>query len=264
MARSMLHHWVLLASLGFVAAPESARAVAVDLELVFAADGSGSIDDDELRLQRKGWADALTSPEVLSGIRAGVIGAIAVAYMEWGGPQSQVLIVDWHVVRDEPSARAFADKLLSASRGAIGYNSISHAIDFAVRLVETNAHEGARRVIDVSGDGPNIGGRPLESARGDALAKGFTINALAIRRPGGRPGGPGGMALEDYYGAAVIGGPGAFVEIADEIRPFAVAARRKLLTEIAARPGPAPHRFYASKQPASVSGAPFDLCCVRR
>ena len=90
-----------------------------------------------------------------------------------------------------------------------------------------------RKVIDVSGDGPNIGGRPLAAARGDALAKGFTINALAIRRPGGRPGGPGGMALEDYYGSEVIGGPGAFVEIADETRPFAVAARRKLLTEIA-------------------------------
>jgi hypothetical protein len=91
-------------------------------------------------------------------------------------------------------------------------------------------------VIDVSGDGPNMGGRPLEAARAEALSRNFTINALAIRRPGGRPGGPGGMALEDYYAQSVIGGPGAFVEIADETRPFAVAARRKLLTEIAGRP----------------------------
>jgi hypothetical protein len=212
------------------------RAEAVDLELVFAADGSGSIDNDELRLQRKGWADALTSEDVLAGIRDGMIGAIAVAYMEWGGPSSQVLIVDWHVIRDEASARIFADKLMGAPRGATGYNSISNAIDFSVRLVESNAHEGTRRVIDVSGDGPNINGRSLEAARADALAKSFTINALAIRRPGGRPGGPGGMPLEDYYGQAVIGGPGAFVEIADETRPFAVAARRKLLTEIAGGP----------------------------
>ncbi|HEX2555815.1 MAG TPA: DUF1194 domain-containing protein [Microvirga sp.] len=214
-----------------LAAP--ARAEPVDLELVFAADGSGSIDDDELRLQRKGWADALQAREVLDGIRGGAIGAIAVAYMEWGGPQSQVLIVDWHVIRDEASARAFGDRLVAAPRGAYGYNSISNAIDFSVRLVESNAHEGTRKVIDVSGDGPNMGGRTLEAARGEALAKGFTINALAIRRPGGRPGGPGGMPLEDYYGQAVIGGPGAFVEVADETRPFAVAARRKLLTEIA-------------------------------
>jgi hypothetical protein len=200
---------------------------------VFAADGSGSIDEDELRLQRQGWAGALTSKEVLEGIREGVLGAIAVAYMEWGGPQSQVLIVDWHIVRDEADARVFADRLLAAPRGAYGYNSISNAIDFSVRLVETNAHEGRRKVVDVTGDGPNIGGRPLALARGEALARGFTINALTIRRPGGRPGGPGGMPLEDYYRLEVIGGPGAFVEIADETRPFAVAARRKLLTEIA-------------------------------
>jgi hypothetical protein len=173
---------------------------------------------------------------VLDGIRDGVLGAIAVAYMEWGGPNSQVLIVDWHVIRDEASAKAFADRLVAAPRGATGYNSISNAIDFSVRLVEGNAHEGSRKVIDVSGDGPNMGGRPLALARGEAIAKGFTINALAIRRPGGRPGGPGGMALEDYYGRDVIGGPGAFVEVADETRPFAVAARRKLLTEIAGRP----------------------------
>ncbi len=219
-----------------------ALAESVDLELVFAADGSGSIDDDELQLQRKGWADALTSAEVLNGIKDGPAGAIAVAYMEWGGPSSQVLIVDWHVIRDEASAKVFADKLMSAPRGAYGYNSISNAIDFSVRLVEQNAHEGTRKVIDVSGDGPNMNGRSLEQARADALAKGFTINALAIRRPGsGRPGGPGGMSLEDYYGQNVIGGPGAFVEIADETQPFAVAARRKLLTEIADTGGKARH-----------------------
>ncbi len=231
----MLRSLAALALVASLALP--ARAEPVDLELVFAADGSGSIDDDELRLQRKGWADALTSRDVLDGIKDGPLGAIAVAYMEWGGPQSQVLIVDWHVVRDEASARVFADKLLGAPRGATGYNSISNAIDFSVRLVEGNAHDGTRKIIDVSGDGPNMGGRSLEAARADALAKGFTINALAIRRSGGRPGGPGGMSLEDYYAQAVIGGPGAFVEIASETQPFAVAARRKLLTEIAGGPG---------------------------
>jgi hypothetical protein len=205
----------------------------VDLELAFAADGSGSIDDDELRLQRRGWADALQSREVLDAIRNGPVGAIGVAYMEWGGPSSQVLIVDWHVVRDAETARIFGEKLVAAPRGAYGYNSISNAIDYSVRLIEGNSLVGARKVIDVSGDGPNIGGRPIEAARSEAIAKGFTINALAIRRPGGRPGGPGGMALEDYYAASVIGGPGAFVEIADAERPFALAARRKLLTEIA-------------------------------
>jgi hypothetical protein len=220
---------------------EPARAEPVDLELVFAADGSGSIDSDELRLQREGWADALTSKDVLDAIKGGMLGAIAVAFMEWGGPSSQVLIVDWHVIRDEASAKAFSDKLVSAPRGATGYNSISNAIDFSVRLVETNAHEGTRKVIDVSGDGPNMNGRSLDAARAEALAKGFTINALAIRRSGGRPGGPGGMSLEDYYGQNVIGGPGSFVEIADETKPFAVAARRKLLNEVAGIVPPSRH-----------------------
>jgi Protein of unknown function (DUF1194) len=220
----------------------SAWAEPVDLELVFAADGSGSIDSDELHLQRQGWADALTGKDVLDAIKDGSNGAIAVAFMEWGGPNSQVLIVDWHVIRDEASAEIFAGKLTNAPRGATGYNSISNAIDFSVRLVESNAHEGTRKVIDVSGDGPNIGGRSLDQARAEALAKGFTINALAIRRPGsGRPGGPGGMPLEDYYGQSVIGGPGSFVETASETQPFAVAARRKLLTEIAGTGGATRH-----------------------
>jgi hypothetical protein len=222
-------------------ASTTAHAEPVDLELVFAADGSGSIDEDELRLQRRGWGDALTDKDVLAAIRNGVVGAIAVAYMEWGGPNSQVLIVDWHVIRDAASAAVFAEKLVKSPRGATGYNSISNAIDFSVRLVEQNQFEGMRKIIDVSGDGPSIGGRSLDEARADALAKGFTINALAIRRPGGRPGGPGGMPLEDYYGRFVIGGPGAFVEIADELRPFAIAARRKLVREVAGTGGTTRH-----------------------
>ena len=222
---------VVLAGSLLLGVPASAEPV--DLELVFAADGSGSIDSDELRLQRQGWATALTNPDVLKSIEGGILGSIAVAFMEWGGPSSQVLIVDWHIIRDAASAQVFADKLVSAPRGATGYNSISNAIDFSVRLVETNQHDGTRKVIDVSGDGPNMNGRSLEAARGDALAKGFTINALAIRRSGGRPGGPGGMSLEEYYGQSVIGGPGSFVEIADETQPFALAARRKLLNEVA-------------------------------
>jgi hypothetical protein len=226
-----------LASLLFGAAVPAAGEE-VDLELVFAADGSGSIDNDELRLQRKGWADALTSEEVLAGIRDGMTGAIAVAYMEWGGPSSQVLVVDWHVIRDPATAKVFADKLMTAPRGATGYNSISNAIDFSVRLVESNSHEGLRKVIDVSGDGPNMNGRSLDAARQDALDKGFTINALAIYRPGGRPGGPGGTSLEQYYRERVIGGPSSFVMIADETTPFAVAARRKLINEIAGRAPP--------------------------
>ena len=207
--------------------------VRVDVELVLAADGSGSIDDDELAFQRQGYARAITSSEVLTAIERGLIGSIAIAYMEWGGPASQHLIVDWHMISDLESAADFANKLVTAPRAASGWNSISGAIDFSVTLIETNRFFGERLVIDVSGDGPNIGGRPVVLARDDAVAKGITINALAIKRPGGGYRGPGGIPLEMHYRRDVIGGPGAFVEIADESRTFEQAVRSKLLNEIA-------------------------------
>jgi hypothetical protein len=226
---------IALFALCLLAGSVAARAEPVDVELVIAADGSGSIDADELRLQREGWASALESPEVLAAIADGMIGRIAIVYVEWGGPASQHVIVDWHVIGDAASAARFGSRLREAPRMAYGYNSISAAIDFGVDLVEANAFEAARKIIDVSGDGPNIGGPPISLSRANALAKGFTINALAIRRPGGSIRSIDGRPLERYYADAIIGGPGAFVEIADETRPFAVAAKRKLLQEIAGR-----------------------------
>jgi hypothetical protein len=213
-----------------------AAAAEVDVELVLAADGSGSIDDEELRLQRDGYAQAITSAEVLGAIRSGAIGSIAIAYVEWGGPASQKVIVDWHLVSDAPSAQKFAELVRARPRAASGYNSISNAIDFSVRMIEGNGHEAGKRIIDVSGDGPNIGGRDIDEAREAAVAKGITINALAIRRPGSGiafSAGAMGLPLEDYYRRKVIGGPGAFVEIADETRSFAAAVRSKLVLEIA-------------------------------
>jgi hypothetical protein len=223
-----------------------AQAQQVDLELVLAADGSGSIDNDELQLQRDGWADAITSPEVLKAISDGLIGKIVVQYMEWGSASSQVVIVDWTEISDAASAAAFADALRSRPRGATGYNSISTAIDFSVVQVETNRWQGLRKVIDVSADAGNFGGRDVKLARDNALAKGFTINALTIDR-GNRPGLRANYAsLEDYFKAEVIGGPGAFLEIASETRPFMVAAKRKLVQEIAGLPLP---KTMASSRP---------------
>lgn len=220
-------------ALAVLAAP--ARAEEVDLELVLAADGSGSIDADELRLQRDGYADALESPEVLAGIRGGVIGAIAVAYTEWGGATSQHTIVDWHVIKDAASAKAFADKVRRAPRQAYGYNSISGAMLYGAKLMRENAHEGARKVIDISGDGPQIGGPPLAPARAEVLTEGVVINGLVINRPGGRVGGAG---LVDHYNTEVIGGPGAFVMVAEDTNVFAAAVRAKLIREIATNPPP--------------------------
>ncbi|HSK42009.1 MAG TPA: DUF1194 domain-containing protein [Arenibaculum sp.] len=214
----------------------SARAQAVDLELVLAADGSGSIDDEELKLQREGYARAITSSQVLDAIRSGPIGAIAMAYVEWGGADSQHTIVDWRVIHDEAAAAAFADVLLSAPRAASGWNSISGAIDYAADLIETNGIDGARRIIDVSGDGPHSGGRPVQAARDEAVMSGITINALVVAARLGYPG-PAGEPLDQHYERDVIGGPGAFVMVARDQSLFRDAVMAKMVREIAGLSG---------------------------
>lgn len=60
----------------------------------FAADGSGSIDDDELSLQRQGYAEALLDRRVLAAVASGRWGKIVVSYIEWGDEASQHTIVD--------------------------------------------------------------------------------------------------------------------------------------------------------------------------
>ena len=222
---------VLLALL--VAFSFPALAEEVDVELVLAADGSGSIDDDELALQRRGYAEAITSAEVLGAIGSWPVGAIAIIYVEWGGAAAQHTIVDWHVVRDAASAAVFADKLVSSPRQAYGYNSISGAIAYAADRIRENSYEGLSRVIDVSGDGPQIGGPPLAETRAAALAEGITINGLVIARPGGGVRGPGGISLSEHYARDVIGGPASFVMVAEGTGRFADAVRRKLIQEIA-------------------------------
>ncbi len=215
------------------AVPSAWAAEPVDLELVLTADGSGSIDDGELALQRRGYAEALTHPQVLNAIRGGFRQAIAVAYVEWGAPDSQHTIVDWMKISDPQSAKAFAERLIAEPRQAYGYNSISAAIDYSANLIRTNQYTGSRKIIDVSGDGPQIGGRPLSSARGEAVLSGIIINALVVDSPGGGHRGPLGEPLVDHYRNDVIGGTGAFVMTAQRRRDFAIAVRRKLILEIA-------------------------------
>lgn len=206
---------------------------AVDLLLVLAADGSGSIDEAEFKLQRQGYADALTDQRVLDAITSGYRRAIAVSLLEWGAPDSQPVIVDWRVIRDRASAEAFAAELLAAPRQAYGYNSISGAIDKARALIRSSPYRAEQKVIDVSGDGPNIGGRPVQDARDEAVLAGITINALVVVSPGGGVRGPFGMPLAEHYERDVIGGAGAFVMSADKGPRFKDALLQKLVREIA-------------------------------
>ena len=229
---------VLLSVLGLVAAIAPAKAAEkVDVELVLAADGSGSIDDIEFALQRRGYARAISHPLVLNAIRGGEHRRIAVLFVEWGAPESVETIVDWTVIRDAASAKAFADRLVAAPRQVWGYNSISAAIAYSTRQIRTNAFEGGQKIIDVSGDGPQINGPPLPVVRAAALKAGITINGLAIKtRTGTSFRGSFGLPLEEHYRRFVIGGPGAFVMTADENTPFEEVILSKLIREVAGRP----------------------------
>lgn len=224
--------WGIFALVAASATAPAAARTEVDLELVFASDGSGSIDDEELKFQRQGYAAALVDPRVQDAIAAGPLGRIAVAFVEWGAPSSQHTIVDWTVIAGPEDARAWGDRLVAAPRAAYGYNSISEAIAYSADLIRTNDYEGARKVIDVSGDGPQIGGRSLDLIRSMTVADGITINGLVVANRNVRTG-PSGEPLDEHYRMDVIGGFGAFVVVATEERGFTQTILAKMVREIA-------------------------------
>ena len=212
----------------------------VDLELVFLADATGSIDDGEVRFQRRGHAAAITHPEILAAIAQGYEGRIAATYVEWGDASSQEVVVPWTIIDGRDSAAAFARALLGPPRLAVGRNAIGSAIAAAQAEIETNAIDGFRRTIDLAADSANSwGGVPIAAARDAALAAGIVINGLAILCRQCESGRPAGYDLEAAFAATIIGGPGSFVITADGDLRFAEAVRRKLLLEIAGTDDPA-------------------------
>jgi hypothetical protein len=208
----------------------------VDVELVLAVDMSQSMDAGEHELQRSGYIAALRHPDVLGAIRSGIYGRVAIAYVEWGGAFSQALSVPWTLIEDEASAGGFAAALAERPLQTIHGTSISGALAFAATLFEGNGYDGLRRVIDVSGDGPNSSGGPVVPARDAALAQGLIVNGLPImlREPGYTPWSIPDLDL--YYAHCVIGGPGSFVLPVDDPAQLAEAIRQKLVLEIADAP----------------------------
>lgn len=216
-----------------IAAAVPAAAETVDLELVLAVDVSGSMDFEELTLQRDGYVAAIAHPEVINAIRGGYRGRIALTYVEWAGPASQVVAVPWTAVHDAASARTFAAAVAAAPVARIRGTSISGVLAFAAGLFDGNGFEGTRRVIDVSGDGPNNMGDPVEPARDRVVARGIAVNGLPLLIRPSLSAWSGGPGLDTYYRDCVIGGPGAFVVPVQDIRNMAQAVRRKLIVEIA-------------------------------
>ncbi|PWS38611.1 hypothetical protein DFH01_04875 [Falsiroseomonas bella] len=219
--------------------PGSARAdEPVDVALVLAVDVSRSVDEDEARLQREGYRAAITDPRVVEAIRGGMLGAVALAYVEWAGIEFQRLVLPWKRIATQTDADVWATALAEAPRSSLSWTSVSGGIDFSRRVLAECPHEATRRVIDVSGDGVNNSGPPAEQARDRAVAEGITINGLPILNDRPTFGRPPPMPLDQYYRDSVIGGQGAFLVPAENFEAFGNAVRRKLIREIAGFGGP--------------------------
>ena len=217
--------------LGYPAADKDAASV--DVELVLAVDVSYSMDMDELAIQREGYAQAIVSKEFLQALRSLPNGKIAITYFEWAASSDQKIIIPWRLIDGPESADAVASEIMKTPIRRASRTSISGAIYFAMPLFEENPYHGMRRVIDISGDGPNNNGAPVTGARELALGKGITINGLPImvKEPSYST-----MDIDNldwYYEDCVIGGPGSFVVSIKDREKFKEAIRTKLLLEVA-------------------------------
>ncbi|MQW85662.1 DUF1194 domain-containing protein [Sinorhizobium saheli] len=242
----MLSTMALILALSGSPAQPAAMPADVDVELVLAVDMSGSMDMEEARVQRSGYVQALRHPEFINAVRGGLLGRIALGYFEWAGLVNEDSVVTWQIIDDAADAEAFADKIAARPVGTRRGTSISNAILFGTSLIDSNAFSGARRVIDISGDGPNNTGPPVTPARNDAVGQGIIINGLAILiRPSVSTG-----PLDQYYAECVIGGAGSFVLPVHEPEDFAIAIRQKLILEVSGV-APPPTLRLAAGQPAA-------------
>jgi hypothetical protein len=237
----------LFLGLGILAAGGSARAagVPVDVAVVMAVDVSGSVDPVEAREQRDGYVEAMIDPIVVRAIQANMLGRIAVAYIEWSGSGDQRTLIGWTLIDGPESAHRFSAALAEQPMSSGMWTSISGAIDGAAMLFDSLGYEAQRRVIDISGDGPNNRGRPVEEARDDAVAKGIVINGVPIYNDRPQPWTiptPVQLGLDRYYRDHVIGGPGAFTVPARSFEDFKTAILDKIVREIADTPAPPDRR----------------------
>ncbi|ESR26012.1 DUF1194 domain-containing protein [Lutibaculum baratangense] len=225
--------------------PAQPAETVVDVELVIAVDISMSMDAKEQRLQREGYVAAFRDPRVINAIASGLHQRIAVAFVEWAGTATQNLVLDWTLVDGPDAAAELAARLEALPFTRARRTSISGAIGFSAGLFENSGFRGLKRVIDVSGDGPNNQGERVTAARDRAVAQGIVINGLPfLTAPASYFAYFDIADLDLYYADCVIGGPGAFIVPVRDPSEFATAIRQKLVLEIA---GPLPAREAANE-----------------
>lgn len=214
----------------------AAKAQTVDLLLVLCVDASGSIDEEEFRFQREGYAAAISDPRIVRAMTSGPNRSAALAFVEWGTPGGPMTAVGWGRIHDQASAETYAGRVLDAPRSPQSYNALGDAINHATNLIRSAPFRGERAVIDVSGDGPdNRSLVPAPVARDEAVRTGITINALVVVKEGSGLA-ERGERLVTSYQRDVIGGPGAFVVVARDYPDFAQAIFNKMIREVAGEP----------------------------
>jgi Protein of unknown function (DUF1194) len=232
----------LLTAIVFAATCVSALAASsgaqeVDLKLVLATDVSRSIDDDELLLERQGTADAFLDADVIKAIQSGALGRIAVVAFDFSSPEDNQVTVDWKIIHDRTTAEKFAAAVRNAPRSYGRRTSISGALEMGSILLESseNVITASRRMIDVSGDGPNNDGNPMTTVHDRVVGQGIVVNGLPVMDDQANGYFP---ELDKYYAACVAGGTGSFVVVVRSYKDFTAAMRHKLILEISGDPEP--------------------------
>ncbi|HXJ02251.1 MAG TPA: DUF1194 domain-containing protein [Micropepsaceae bacterium] len=215
----------------FPAPAAPSGAIEVDLKLVIATDVSLSIKGEEAVLQRKGTADVFLDPDVVKAIQSGAFGRIAVALLDWSSPRLDRVVLDWTIVQDKASAAALAEKIRAIPRTPGTRTSISGALERAFAMLSESDKDivATRKVVDVSGDGPNNDGFSLQKTHDTTATNGVTVNGLPIMDESSEGYYPD---LDKYYAACVVAGKNAVVVVVRKYKDFGLAMRHKLVLEV--------------------------------
>ncbi|MFK7944260.1 MAG: DUF1194 domain-containing protein [Paracoccaceae bacterium] len=229
--------WFVMVFAVAVLSASVSQAEDVDVELVLAVDDSGSVDAAEYALQIAGYAEAFRDPSIQAAITSGPLGKIAAAMVIWGDAALPKHTTRWYLLDSAAAAESFANDLTllgKRTRAAGGFGGggtgIGDAVRHAIEMMSQNRHRGVRRVVDVTGDGPETPpwfrkAMMMPEAKVMAGQHRVTINGLAILSDF--------ADLDVWYRDNVIYGPGSFVLHADSFETFAQAIRRKLWLELA-------------------------------
>src|SRR5437588_9068090 len=172
----------LVAASALALAPFTANAAErekVGMQLILAADVSGSVNTARYKTQQDGYLEALGDSRVLHVINELDPPILAITFIAWA--REQEVMVPWMRVHDAQSMDLFRDRLRNSERPRIGINTfISKALFFCDAQFDRE-FTGGRKVIDVSGDGGDSEGiAGLREVRDALVRKGIVINGLPI------------------------------------------------------------------------------------